>query len=226
MSIHKDVYNKIYGNFNIWSDIFFVKKEIDLIGWGGDEALFYNVNKSFDKHIFVDIGVWKGQSSINMAKAIQGLNLDGVVISIDTFLGSIEHFDYIENSGQPNYAKNLFNRLAGGRPDLYETFISNILLLNLQNLIIPLPQTSNNAAKMLKLNKINPTFIHIDASHEYIDVKRDLEDFFEILQPKGLIICDDYSLVWAGVKQAVDEFCNEKNISMTNHNSKAIIVKQ
>ena len=165
MNVYKSIYNKIYGNFNIWTNPYFIKSDLDLRGWGAEEKIFDYINKDFDKHIFIDVGVWKGQSSINMAKTIQSLNLDGAVISIDTFLGSIEHFDYIQDSGQHNFAKNLFERVSGGRPNLYEIFLNNVLYLNLQDLIIPLPQTSSNAAKMLKLNKINPTFVYIDAYH-------------------------------------------------------------
>lgn len=222
---YNSIYNKIYGNFNIWNDIYFNKFNLDLRGWGAEERIFDFLNKDFEKHIFVDVGVWKGQSSINMAKTIQSLNLDGAVISIDTFLGSIEHFDYIQDSGQDNFAKNLFERVAGGRPNLYEIFLNNILYLDLQDLIIPLPQTSSNAAKMLKLNKINPTFIYIDASHEYDDVKKDINDYFNILEKNGVMVCDDYSLGWAGVKKAVDEFCLDKKIESIIYNGKAILKK-
>ena len=38
------------------------------------------------------MGVWKGASFVTMAKEIQRLKLDAVVIAIDTWLGSSEHY--------------------------------------------------------------------------------------------------------------------------------------
>lgn len=225
MNFYQTIYKKIYGDFNIWTDVNCDANKIDLQGWGGDHQIFKQINDKFDKHIFVDVGIWKGQSSINLAKNIKQNNLNAVVISIDTFLGSVEHFDYIEGSGQSNYANGLYKRLPGGRPNLYEIFLNNIMSLNLQNIIIPVAQTSTTAALMLKLNQIYPTFIHIDASHEYRDVKRDINDYYEILSTGGTLICDDYNLEWSGVVKAVNEFCFEKTIPIINSNTKVIINK-
>ena len=88
MNFYQTIYKKIYGDFNIWTDVKCDVNKIDLQGWGGDHQIFQQINNKFDKHIFVDVGVWKGQSSINLAKNIKQNNLNAVVISIDTFLGS------------------------------------------------------------------------------------------------------------------------------------------
>jgi predicted O-methyltransferase YrrM len=36
----------------------------------------------------VEIGVWKGSSVITLASKMKELNLDGVVIAVDTWLGA------------------------------------------------------------------------------------------------------------------------------------------
>lgn len=225
MCLYQSIYNKIYGDFNIWSNLNIDKDKIDLQGWGWEHEIFSKFDRNFSEHIYVDVGVWKGKSSIELANNMKTQNINGVIISVDTFLGSIEHFDYIPESGQPNYAGGMYKRLPGGRIDLYETFINNVACLNLNDIIIPFPQTSNIAAAMLKLNKIYPTFVHIDASHNYLDVKRDISDYYDILVDNGILVCDDYNLEWHGVYKAVNEFSAEKNIQLTISNNKAILVK-
>lgn len=56
-------------------------------------------------------------------------------------------------------------------------------------------------------------FIYIDGSHLYKDVKRDLNDWFPKLKPNGILGGHDYgNELFKGVKQAVDEFCEERNL--------------
>src|SRR5205085_2313831 len=107
--------------------------------------------------IFVDVGVWKGQSTIFVAKLMRSLGLDGCVISVDTFLGSVEHW-------APN--KDWFTRRLG-MPNLYETFCSNVLSHGVADLVVPIPQTAASAAQILRQKKIAAGVIHVDASHEY-----------------------------------------------------------
>jgi hypothetical protein len=52
-------------------------------------------------------------------------------------------------------------------------------------------------------------WIYIDGDHRYEAVKRDLEDYFPKVKPRGLMLCDDYHYAghWDdGVTRAVDEF--------------------
>jgi hypothetical protein len=104
------------------------------------------------------------------------------VISIDTFLGSIEH-----SLGGPA----LFRR-RHGRPDLYDTFLDNIFYRNLTHLVVPLPQTSRTAAEVLRRLGIKAGVVHIDASHTYEDTLGDAEAYWQVLAPGGYLIGDDY----------------------------------
>jgi hypothetical protein len=158
--MNNEVYRKLYGNFNIWEGIRSTN-HIDLSGWNGDHPIFSKLSISSDQQIYIDVGVWKGQSTVSLASHIKNNNLNGVVIAVDTFLGSEEHFD-----------DSAMIRLPGGRPNLYDVFLQNIVSLGLTDIVIPLPQTSTTAAKILKNKNINPTLVHIDASHEYADVKK------------------------------------------------------
>jgi len=71
-----------------------------------------------------------------MAKAIQRLNLDAVVIAIDTWLGSSEH--YLWEKFVPDLDFEF------GYPRLYHKFAANICNEGLQDQVVPLPLDSIN----------------------------------------------------------------------------------
>jgi predicted O-methyltransferase YrrM len=56
--------------------------------------------------------------------------------------------------------------------------------------------------------------IHIDAAHEYDDVKEDIRLWWPLVRPCGVLLGDDYTHYWPGVVQAVDEFANEKQVAV------------
>ena len=68
--------------------------------------------------IVVEVGVWKGASVVTMAKEMQRLKLDAVVIAIDTWLGSSEH--YLWEKFIPDLDFEF------GYPRLYHKFAANI----------------------------------------------------------------------------------------------------
>lgn len=63
--------------------------------------------------------------------------------------------------------------------------------------------------------------IFIDADHRYEAVKRDIETYWPLVAPGGILIGDDYNTkaermrsFW-GVKKAADEFANKNNLELT-----------
>ena len=93
--------------------------------------------------------------------------MDGTVIAIDTFLGSPEHWDGGGRDANLMPCKN-------GRPLLYERFLTNVVRTGMQDLIVPLPQSSEHAAIILSRLGIRAGLIHIDAAHEFDPVMRDV----------------------------------------------------
>jgi hypothetical protein len=119
--------------------------------------------------------------------------LNGCVISIDTFLGSIEHWDMA-----------LFDR-ENGLPNLYKIFMSNVVAAGVQDYVVPLPQTSVTAASILRSKSISPAVVHIDAAHEYEEVIRDAREYYSLLNAEGYLIGDDYHSTWPGVVRAAGD---------------------
>ena len=65
--------------------------------------------------------------------------------------------------------------------------------------------------------------VYIDAGHRYRDVLADLEDWFPLANK--VVVGDDYSPVWAGVQDAVNDFSAAHNISYEVMDQKFIIGK-
>jgi tetratricopeptide (TPR) repeat protein len=167
-----------------------------------------------------EVGSWKGSSAIKMAKILEQYKLkDSVIICIDTWLGSPEHWLWKDNKewGFDNL------KIVNGFPTIYETFLSNVINSNVQDKIIPFPQTSENAVVIFQKLNLKFDLIYIDAAHEYEPVWRDLQGYYPLLNRGGIIFGDDY-LKWEGVRQAVNDFAEKFNLKVYSKGEKYILV--
>jgi predicted O-methyltransferase YrrM len=164
-------------------------------GWNGSHPSLARLTQARGNATVVDVGVWKGQSTITMARAMKTAGVDGCVIAVDTFLGSAEHWDT---------ARNLFTR-SNGFPNIYQTFLANVHAAGITDYVVPMPQTSVNAAMILRQLRITASVIHVDAAHEYESVLNDAQEYWNILAPGGYLIGDDYHPSWPGVIRAAGE---------------------
>lgn len=169
----------------------------DMQGWGSSHPYLGAGVEALRPAIIVEIGVWKGGSVISMASRLKALGVDGVVIAVDTWLGAWDHW----------LNRRWFHDLSfeWGMPQLMRTFMCNVATEELQDYVVPLPLDSNNAAVVLRAHRLKIDMIHIDAGHDKRAVLNDLEIWWPLLRPGGLLIGDDYE-AWAGVRAAFDEF--------------------
>ena len=176
----------------------------DLQGWHSQHPYLTRAIAEVKPAIVVEVGVWKGASVVTMAKEIQRQKMDAVVIAIDTWLGSAEH--YLWEKFIPDLDFEF------GYPRLYHKFAANICNEGLQDSVVPLPLDSINGFQLLKEKGIRPDVLHIDAGHDYMSVMGDLKAWWPQLTPGGVLIGDDYFKSWLGkgkwpeVRQAFDEF--------------------
>lgn len=140
--------------------------------------------------IFVEIGSWKGRSAAFLGVEIFNSGKPIKLYCVDTWKGSSEHqdMDCIKNDS------------------LFEEFITNTK--QLESVITPIRMPSLEAASQFEDNSID--FVFLDASHEYEDIKADIDAWYPKVKPGGLFAGHDYP-AWAGVVKAVDEFANEYN---------------
>ena len=121
--------------------------------------------------------------------------------------------------------ENYFDRV-NGFPNLYQQFLTNIYNAELTEYVIPLPQTSISAAMILKAAGIAPNVVHVDAAHEYPEVLKDIEAYYELLPTGGCLIGDDYDPTWPGVIQAANEFAAKQVLYLEVESPKFILRKR
>lgn len=149
---------------------------------------------------FVEVGSWKGRSSVFMAveiiNSIKKIQFD----CVDTWEGSIEH---TENN-------SVINRT------LYDEFLLNIKPVS--NVIRPIQKLSLDAAKDYADESLD--FVFIDASHEYEDVLNDIRAWMPKIKSGGWIAGHDYvegRKYWEGVYDAVNEYFKEIPFQTMSH---------
>lgn len=219
------VMTAIYGQ-DVWSDFTPIETTDDPQGWNGNHPSLGRLVTTERSRIVIDVGAWKGQSTITLARAMKSASIDGCVIAVDTFLGSFEHWI----AGRPNAVlkmspDELFKR-PHGMPNLFQMFMSNVWKAGLQDYVVPLPQVSGTAARLIKFLGIAASVIHIDAGHEYEEVSRDIRDYWNILEVGGYMIGDDYQDMWPGVVQAAGEFSAARRLALTIEPPKWILRKR
>jgi predicted O-methyltransferase YrrM len=180
--------------------------QVDLQGWNSKHGFLRDVILESAPSVIVEIGVWKGGSTVFMAGLLKEQARDAAVIAVDTWRGSCEHWL------REDWRKSL--GLGSDDVPLYEVFRRNVVAREVDKYIVPLPLDSVNTAELLMRLKIVPDMIHIDGGHDYRSVLTDLELWWDLLAPNGYLIGDDYNpsgKAWPGVTKAVDEFVARHN---------------
>lgn len=202
---------RLYNDHNPYKG--FKKVELDMQGWSSTDPVFEEIIQQLKPRRIVEVGTWKGGSAIHMAglcKKYLGDN-DFEIICIDTFLGSVEHWD----------RSSIQMQFEHGRPTIYKTFMSNVLHAGHQDVITPFPVDATNGALTLNEFGYEADLIYIDAGHDYNSVMADLVHYAPLLRPAGVLLGDDYHH-GPIIQAAADAFGADKVI---NKGSKFVWIK-
>lgn len=205
-----------------WSDLFPVDPYAGFIpthtlntyGWNAHEPIFERLIREKQPQLIIEVGTWKGASALHMAELTK--ELQTTIVCVDTWLGAIEFW---KNDDDPT--RDL--EFKHGYPQVYYQFLSNVVHKGYEHRIIPFPQTGVTAARWFRQKGINADLIYIDASHEYEDVLADIEAYWPIVKPGGVIFGDDYP--FPEVHRAVHTFAAKHRLSVTAEDFKWSIVK-
>jgi hypothetical protein len=181
---------------------------LELSGWNGNKPIFRELIEKIKPTTIIEVGTWKGQSAITMGNAVREFGLNTTIHCVDTWLGAIEFWTTGRNTSERNLST------INGYPQVYYQFLSNVVHNNLQNVILPFPNTSENGYRYFKYNNITAQMIYIDASHEEDDIYKDLNNYYELLENNGILFGDDYQKDWPGVINSVNRFTQEKNMEL------------
>ncbi len=189
---------------------------VDMQGWNSTHPFFAVAIRLARPRLVIELGVWKGMSTIEMARLMKAEGLEGEVLAIDTWLGSSGHLS------QPGRRDEL--RPAHGYPTIYQTFLANVATAGQTDVVTPLAMDGTSAATALARLGVRAEVIHIDASHEHAAALADLRNYWPLLSDAGILIADDYGS-WPGVTRAVCEFAAEVDRPVFGSIGKALIPK-
>ena len=204
--MRKEIVESVFFGKDPFSEPCIDFSQCDFQGWGSDHPYLAEAVSLTNAKLVIEVGVWKGLSVICLARAVRKEANGGVVLAIDTWLGSEEHWV------NQDWHRSL--KIRDGRPEMYKTFLANIFKAGVANSVLPIPMDSVNALRVLANHNISADVIHIDAGHDYSSVKLDLETAWPLLRGGGVLICDDYCDEWDEVKLAVDDFIISRQLSI------------
>lgn len=159
----------------------------DLQGWGSKDPIFAHLISAVEPQTIIEVGTWKGASAIQMAHLAKAGGLAPTIVCVDTWLGSPEHF---LKRDHPAYWESL--NMRNGYPQLYKQFLANVLHEGQHDVIVPLPQSSENAAIILAKLAVYGELVYIDAAHEYGAVLADLQRYWPLVTEGGVLFGDDF----------------------------------
>lgn len=134
-----------------------------------------------DPLILVEIGSWKGRSSITMATALRDAGRRGTVHAIDPHTGNVEHHE------------------RWGSVDTFDEFVANVERAGASDLVAPIRGYAHDVVDRFEDGTVDLLFI--DGSHEYEDVRTDLDDWVPKLAAPAVVGLNDTS--WPGVYKAI-----------------------
>ena len=105
------------------------------------------------------------------------------------------------------------------RQNPYSLQSVNKLLKKFEKNVNIIKGNSNEVLKKINLGRID--YVFLDGGHKYETVMNDLENLTQIVNNNGIILCDDYDLLYApGVKRAIDEYIIKKKYKLKILNSR------
>jgi predicted O-methyltransferase YrrM len=174
----------------------------------------------------LELGAYLGRTSVVLAENAPACQVHTVDLWVDQ---DSEEIEFLKNYNQQKltYSDQFYeiDRLMSetnmlGGEDFYKLWCYNTR--NCQNITHYRADTTRIPTEQFP----DFDFILMDASHDLVGVKKELDRWWPKLKPTGTIIIDDYAS-WPGVKQGVDEFfANTKHTRITYTPYNIVIVER
>lgn len=166
-------------------------------------AAFYDAVVAMrpDYNDFVEVGCWKGFSTVHLARLLQARQRP-------FRLSAIDHWQLGVGQGMKKPREELLARLRGVAADrdqvLYDIYDLNMRRWGVRDLVTDFRGASVEwAAKCAAVSK---DFVFIDASHDYESVSADIKAWLPAVRSGGMIAGHDFNTVDnQGVVRAVHD---------------------
>ncbi len=160
-----------------------ISKALAIDGWMSEQELVWLAEQAAEHKSIVEIGSYLGRSTRALLDHTQGF-----VYAVDDWKGPR---DVYINKEQ--------------RKGIYQSFLDNVSDKNDHLVVIQLDHR-------LIGNFPQPDMVFIDGSHEYLDVKNDIEIWLPRIEKGGLLCGHDFG-VFEGVDRAVVELLGEVEVA-------------
>ena len=153
------------------------------------QLLYALANRCQGRGSIVEIGSWKGKSTIWLAQGVRDAASKESVYAIDPHIGSEEHQKF------------------DGKVWTFDDFKKNIDRAGLNDFVVPVVATSREARKSFT----RPVeLLFIDGAHDYDSVMLDFGLWFPLLVPGGWVAFHD--IPWPGVRKATREIFSQNGL--------------
>lgn len=161
---------------------------LEVRGFTDEPDLIWLNQHAAGRDLVVEFGAWRGRSTVALCSA-------KVVVSVDTWRGSREHRDEIQDGADilADWAEATAGRNVTGRR-------------------LDLSRGADRAALIHEFAG-RADMVFVDAAHDYESVRRDIQTARLLLRSGGLLCGHDYAKGWPGVRQAVDELVPSRKTS-------------
>jgi hypothetical protein len=149
---------------------------------------------------FVEVGTYLGRSICSLAEVVQQSGKEFTIIGIDTCQGSGP-----EGPQKKNYHGSVVNQYGG---TFAGALHKNILDCGFANLITLMITDSETASRLFANASLD--WVHLDARHDYISLKADIQAWLPKVRRGGWMSGDDYDQEkWPEVIQTIQEVLPE-----------------
>jgi hypothetical protein len=149
------------------------------------------LNSSDGPVTFVEVGSWVGESAVAISAPIQTWMLQDLHRRGGSRLICVDHF-----KGTPTDHMGRFAKFCDAR---------KFFLENTMHLPVKLMEMSSQSAASTLLFPLESGLIFLDAGHDYVSIKQDIDLWLPHLSDRGVICGHDYTLEFPGVIRAVKE---------------------
>ena len=158
------------------ADILYARRLEGFLSTPKIRLLYRAVNGLSGRGQIAEIGSWKGKSTVVLSLAAKRAGRGETVYAIDHHLGIAE--DIRRHTRTP-------------RGSTWAAFLKTIADAGVDDVVEPLRMTSLDGARWLAQRTIQLKFLLVDGSHDEESVADDLQAFFPLVLPGGLIALDD-----------------------------------
>lgn len=172
-----------------------IDKCMAIPGWMHPASLNWLYDRAAEANVVVEIGVWKGRSTIALCEACPG-----VVYAVDHFMGNQQELG----------REHAICQTAEGRREVMWAALCNLQPYMESGKCRMLPMPSAFVADLFDDADLRAYFVFIDGSHGYEDVLDDIVCWKSIVRRGGIIAGHDYDQ--PDVKRAVDAILGDVEV--------------